>query len=513
MKPTQTVNTDSGDTLSVWMTTAHIQPHARLNQDLKAEVCIVGAGIAGLSTAYMLASEGIRVVVLDDGPCAGGETGRTTAHLANAIDDRFYELERLHGQEGSRLAAESHGAAIGCIEEIAGRERIDCEFSRLDGFLFAAPPPEGDPRELDRELDAARRAGLTEVEKVHRAPLADFDTGAALRFPRQGQFHPMRYLAGLTEAIQRLGGRIFNYTHVTRFEGGKDAHVGTREGPVVRAEHIVVATNTPVNDRFAIHTKQAPYRTFVVGLRIPRGSVEKALYWDTLDPYHYVRIQHMGDHDLLIVGGEDHKTGHHDDAEQRFARIEQCARQRVPQCQGVEFRWSGQVMEPVDALAYIGRNPMDAGNVYIATGDSGQGMTHGTIAGILLTDLIRGRDNPWAKLYDPSRRSLRATGEFLKENLDVAVQYKDLVTPGEVRSIAEIAPGTGAIVRDGLKKLAIYKDPGGTIHKRSALCPHLGCVVEWNHTEKTWDCPCHGSRFKGSGQVVNGPSLGNMKPE
>jgi Rieske Fe-S protein len=170
-------------------------------------------------------------------------------------------------------------------------------------------------------------------------------------------------------------------------------------------------------------------------------------------------------------------------------------------------------MEPVDALAYIGRNPMDAGNVYIATGDSGQGMTHGTIAGILLTDLIRGRDNPWAKLYDPSRRSLRATGEFLKENLDVAVQYKDLVTPGEVKSIAEIAPGTGAILRDGLKKLAVYKDPGGTVHKRSALCPHLGCVVEWNHTEKTWDCPCHGSRFKGSGQVVNGPSLGNMKPE
>jgi Rieske Fe-S protein len=211
------------------------------------------------------------------------------------------------------------------------------------------------------------------------------------------------------------------------------------------------------------------------------------------------------------VGGEDHKTGQANDGDQRFARLEAWTRERFAAASRFEFRWSGQVMEPVDGLALIGRNPLDSDNVYIATGDSGNGMTHGTIAGMLLTDLISGRDNAWARLYDPARKTLGAITEFAKENLNVAAQYADLVTPGEVKDVAEIAPGQGAILRRGLAKVAVFRDEHGGLHERSAVCTHLGCVVQWNAVERTWDCPCHGSRFHVDGRAVNGPAIQALK--
>ena len=344
--------------------------------------------------------------------------------------------------------------------------------------------------------------------------MGDFDTGKCLRFPNQGQFHPLKYLAGLARAIRRGGGRIFTDTHAAKIEGGDMARIEMSDGCVVTADAVVVATNSPVNDLLVIHTKQAPYMTYVIGARVPQGSVTKALYWDTPDPYHYVRIQNVKNdkeaHDLLIVGGEDHKTGQADDANRRFAALERWTRTRFPMIEKIEFQWSGQVMEPVDGLAFIGRNPLDKDNVFIATGDSGNGMTHGTIAGILITDLIMKRENEWETLYDPTRKTLRAAMKFAAENLNVAAQYADLVTAGDVDSADKIKPGEGAIIRRGLKKIAVYRDDAGALHERSAVCVHLGCIVDWNSKEKTWDCPCHGSRYDARGTVFQGPANSNL---
>lgn len=498
---------DNGRTQSVWMATGDVSSEPPLHGDVTTDVCVIGAGIAGLTTAYRLAHAGQHVVVIDDGNTGGGETCRTTAHLVNALDDRYYELERLHGAEGARLAAESHTAAIDEIERIIRAESIECDFSRVDGYLFLAPGH--DLRQLDDELKAAHRAGLAGIVRVDRAPLTSFDTGPALRFPRQAQFHILKYVQGVAQAAKQLGVRIHNHTHAHAFHGGDHAHVIT-DGGVVRARALVVATNTPVNDRVTMHTKQAAYRTYVVGGRVPRGSVRQILLWDTADPYHYVRIQSSGDiastHDVLIVGGEDHKTGQANDGEERFARLEAWTRERFPAVETFDYRWSGQVLEPVDGLAFIGRNPADEPNVYIATGDSGNGMTHGTIAGMLLTDLIVGRENPWAGLYEPARTSLKAAGEFAKENVNVAVQYTDLLTPGDVDDTNQIAAGHGAIIRRGASKVAVARADDGTLHECSAVCTHLGCVVQWNATERSWDCPCHGSRFSIDGHVLNGPA-------
>jgi len=504
---------DAQATTSVWMATANTPLQPRLRENIRTDVCIVGAGIAGMTTAYLLAKEGRSVVVVDDGAIGGGMTGRTTAHLTNAYDDRYVEMEKLHGGDGARLIAQSHTAAIDKVEEICREEEFDCEYERLDGYLFV--PPNDSTDILKEELAAAHRAGLTGVEMVERCPIETFETGPALRFPRQAQFHPLEYLTALTQAFTRHGGRVFSETHATNITGGADARVDTNLGAAVICDAIVVATNSPVNDRVAIHTKQAPYATYVIGMQVPNGSVTRALYWDTPDPYHYIRLQsdkHNDRYDVLIVGGEDHKTGQENDGNERYGRLEQWTRERFPQMLDVEFRWSGQVMEPVDGLAFIGRNPLDEDNVYIATGDSGQGMTHGTIAGMLLTDLIQGRKNRWEDLYSPSRVRVRSLPDYASENINVAGQYADYVTAGDIKSESELKPGEGAIMREGVSKIAVYRDGSGQVHKLSAVCPHLGCVVAWNSTERTWDCPCHGSRFSAEGRVYQGPSNADLSP-
>ena len=511
----KTMESNSGQTISIWMATAEETEAVPLGENMHADVCIVGAGIAGMSTAYFLTRAGKTVIVLDDGHIGGGMTERTTAHLSTAIDDRYFVIEHLHGERGAMLAAESHGEAIDRIEAIVAEEAIDCDFERLDGYLFA--PPDDSQDLLERELKAAHRAGLSDVEQVGRAPIEGFDTGSCLRFPRQAQFHPLKYLAGLKRAIERRGGRIFTGTHAGKIEGGPHARVETSDGYVVTADALVIATNTPVNDIVTIHTKQASYTTYVIGARIPRGSVTRALYWDTADPYHYVRVQSVsandGHHyDILIVGGEDHKSGQADDGDQRYADLERWARERFPMIEGIELRWSGQVMEPVDGLAFIGRNPGDENNVYIITGDSGMGMTHGTLGGVLITELIVGDACPWESLYDPSRITLRASLHYARENVNVALQYVEgYLSGGDVDSPDVIAPGEGAVVRRGMAKVAVYRDEDGALHERSAVCPHLGGIVVWNRSENTWDCPCHGSKFDCYGRVITGPANSDLE--
>ena len=322
-------------------------------------------------------------------------------------------------------------------------------------------------------------------------------------------FHPLKYFAGLASAIERLGGRICCETGASSVKGGSPAKVLTKKGHTIQARAVVVATNSPINDLLVIHTKQSPYLTYAISAEVPSGAVPKGLYWDTLDSYHYIRLQPAGeDTEMIIIGGEDHKAGQVDDQTDRWTRLESWSRKRFPMMGPITHRWSGMVMETTDGLAFIGPNPGDK-NVYLATGDSGMGMTHGTIAGVLLTDLIQGKDNPWSTLYDPSRKPVwgMAWKEFVKENTNVAKEYvKDWLGGSEVASEGDIPRGSGAVMREGVSKTAVYRDDQGTIQKRSAVCPHLGCIVHWNGAEKTWDCPCHGSRFDAAGQVICGPA-------
>jgi glycine/D-amino acid oxidase-like deaminating enzyme/nitrite reductase/ring-hydroxylating ferredoxin subunit len=501
----------SGENLSFWIDSIGPLEFETLNRSVDTDILIIGGGIAGLTTAYCLLKAGRKITLVEDGLIGSGETGRTTAHLTCALDDRYYEIEKAFGEEGSRKAAESHMAAIDWIEKTVNEEQIDCEFERIDGFLFIHPT---DTKEnLEKEFEATKKAGL-QTSWMDHVPGIAAETSPCIRFPQQGRFHIMRYLQGLANAIIEMGGKIYTKTHARHI----DKKGAECNGYKVTASQIVVATNTPVNDFAAIHTKQFPYRTYVIAATFLKESLPHALWWDTGDmdskwvtaPYHYIRTQSFDEeYDLLIVGGEDHKTGQADDEkiaeEERYKALIDWTKKHFPMAEDIVYQWSGQVMEPVDYMAFIGKNPGDD-NVFIITGDSGNGMTHGTIGGIVVSDLIQGIDNKWTDLYSPKRTPLKAPKTFLSETFNTAKQYADYLTKADIGEVDELQPGQGAILSKGLKRLAVYKDEENKVHAFSAVCPHMGCMVQWNGEEKSFDCPCHGSRFTKEGIVINGPA-------
>ncbi|MEJ8843725.1 FAD-dependent oxidoreductase [Lacibacter sp. H375] len=506
----------SGEHSTYWIQSTATIAYPSLQSNIETDVLVIGGGIAGLSTAYCLAGAGKQVVLIEDGLIGSGESGRTTAHLTHALDDRYDELQKIFGEEKVKIIAQSHTAAIDWMEQVINTENIHCDFMRVDGYLFVHANDKFET--LEKEFDATRKAGLP-TELLNTVPGISNVKQPCIRFPKQAQFHIMKYLNGLARAIETKGGIIYTDTHATKINEGEVIANGYK----ITAKHIVVATNTPVNDLVAIHTKQFPYRTYVIAGLVPKGYLEPALWWDTGDhnskwithPYHYVRLQPFtSQYDLLLSGGEDHKTGQAD-AEgipetERYARLIEWTREHFPTMQEIAYHWSGQVMEPLDSLAFIGKNP-GSENIYIITGDSGNGMTHATIGGLLITDLINGKENNWEDIYKPTRIPLKVAGSYIKEALSMAGQYVDWVSKGDIKSFDELQNGSGAIVSDGLRKLAAYRDSKGELLVYNASCPHLGCVVQWNADEKTFDCPCHGSRFSKEGTVVNGPAISKLK--
>jgi glycine/D-amino acid oxidase-like deaminating enzyme/nitrite reductase/ring-hydroxylating ferredoxin subunit len=501
------MNVSSEKSVSAWMSTKVMEDAPSLPRSESTEIVIVGSGIAGMSVAYELVKAGKDVVILDRGPIGKGMTSRTTAHLTAQCDDGFHEMIGRRGEELARSWYDSQAASIDRIETNQRELHIDCDFRRLEGYLFQAP--ETEPEMLDREYEATKKVGMP-VFQEKGVPFGGQAATPTLRYPNQATFHPLKYLAGIAAAIRKAGGRFYAETTVERVEeDANGVQVTTTAGHVIGAKQAVVATNSPINDRYAIHTKQAPYRTYAMAFSIAHDRLPDGLYWDTFDPYHYVRLQPGGGSDILIVGGEDHKTGEADDAERRFTRLEAWMRSLLPDLGRELHRWSGQIQDTIDFAGFIGRNP-GSKRSYVVTGDSGQGMTHGSVAGILISDLILKGDSPWIAVYDPSRKPLKAAGTYLRENVSVAKNFAEYVAPGDISSLDELRPGQGAIVRQGMSKVAAYRDTNGELMLRSAACSHLGCHVHWNSFENCWDCPCHGSQFAPDGTALNGPAVSSL---
>jgi glycine/D-amino acid oxidase-like deaminating enzyme/nitrite reductase/ring-hydroxylating ferredoxin subunit len=495
-------------TSSFWVEDVGLETRPPLSGDAECDLVVVGSGIAGLSSAYEAARFGWRVIVIERHDSIGGVmTPRTTAHLASELDDYYHYLIKAVGKDAARTYYESQVAAINRIEVICRDEGIDADFARLDGLLV--PAETGHMHELEQEYEACKTLGV-DVEWINEAPVPLPEGTRALRFPDQGRFHPLKYARGLISAIEGRGGRIHGGTvYVDHVEGDGVVTIETEAGHHIRAKAAMFATNGPVNDKVSIHTKLVPDRTYVVAGPVPKGSVPDVLLWDTLENYHYVRLQPLSEtEDLLIVGGEDHRSGQANDMDERFAHLEAWTRERHPSFSGARYRWSGQVLEPVDFMPYTGRNPGNR-DIYVHTGDSGQGMTNGVAGAINFAALLFEQKAHFADVLDPARKPKAGTSlaDFITGRAEDVKNLSGYLTGGEIGSVEELAPGEGAIIRRGASKIAAYRADDGTVIERSAVCTHVGCIVHWNGLEKCWDCPCHGSQFQPDGSVIMGPAI------
>jgi glycine/D-amino acid oxidase-like deaminating enzyme/nitrite reductase/ring-hydroxylating ferredoxin subunit len=417
-------------------------------------------------------------------------------------------MKKIKGLEATKLFCFSQASAIDRIEEICKREGIECDFRRLDGYLFQGRDMPADV--IDKELEAVRSIKVS-AHRLVGVPFHGCELRHVLRYPRQATFHPTKYLAGLANICHDRGVSFFSNTPVRQVSEDNGAvYIKTSRG-TIQAMHAVVATNSSISDRFSIHTKTAPYRTYVMAFEIKRGALPDALYWDTEEPYHYVRLQPGPDRmDYVLVGGEDHKSGQADDAHERFKRLEAWARTLISALGKESHRWSGQVLDTVDYAGFIGQDP-GSKNIYIAMGDSGQGLTHGVAGAMLNAALICDGQHPWQELYSPGRVPLKAAKNFITENATIVRNFAEYIVPGELGSLDDLEAGHGAVVRSGVKKIAAYRDQCGKLHLNSASCSHVGCLLHWNSFETCWDCPCHGSMFDIDGNPINAPAASSLE--
>lgn len=487
---------------SIWIDTAPVPERSALRGDLNVDVCIIGAGITGLTAARLLKRSGMTVAVVEALSVGGGETGHTTAHLATHHDLYYSDTISKVGEDEARMILESRRAAITQIEELITDDAISCGYERVPAYLFSEHASSA--RALEAELIACHRLGM-HAEWVETMPVS-FPIAGAIRFPNQAQFHPLEYLRGIALRVDGNGSHLFEHTRITNVEPGAPCRVRA-EGGTITCKHVLYATNAPINATGLLITKVAAYRSYAMAFRIDPASAPLALLWDTGDPYHYVRVHRSGDATFLIVGGEDHKVGVPEetfDENAAWGRLEGWTRGRFVVGE-IAAKWSGQLLEPADGLPYIGRYD---DHVWVATGFSGDGMTNGTLAAMLLSQEILGEKTALAKVYDSKRLPTSGAVEYLRENVDFP---KHLVTDRFHRADAdrfrEVAAGEGKIVKLGKEKLAVFRDHDGTCHALSPVCTHMGCHVKWNTAESSWDCPCHGSRFDArTGAVLNGPA-------
>ncbi|KAJ9658328.1 hypothetical protein H2198_003758 [Neophaeococcomyces mojaviensis] len=529
----------SGALDSVWVKTmpySKFPTFPKLQNDLETEVLIVGSGISGVSIAYELVRQGAKVTMIEARDILSGETGRTSGHLSSDLDDGYIEIGKKHGKEGAKIAAESHDWALKRVGEISKELGIECEYRMLKGydisqFVKGTKEHDDDMKEIVQDMEAAREAGL-DAHYVQDFAIKGWDGNIDQRdaavFEQQATFHPTKYVCGVLEWLKKQDNfQAYTRTRAVSIKekgitvplvnvhlGAKDTIIETEEGHTIHAAHVVEATCVPLQ-RLSIIAEMEYDRTYCIAIRIPKGVVEDCLIYDSAEEYKYIRMTECDEKDdYMVVGGCDHAVGQEDAWDERYKELEEWTRKRFTQAGAVDFRWSGQIFEPVDYMGYIGRNS-GAQRVYVVTGDSGNGLTHGTIAGKVISDMILGHPNPWEKLYDPRRRKTsiaKSLPSMLEHDIQVNMQYKRFLQT-DITDLEDLGLEKGGVLNSKTSKpIAAYKDADGKVHRLSAICPHMKGVVCWNDSEKSWDCPVHGSRFSKDGKQICGPANVNMHP-
>lgn len=500
---------------SVWLDSQRLPKFPFVKTGVTVDVIVVGGGITGVTAAYLLKRAGLKVALLEREHCGGVDTSYTSAHLTCVTDLRLHKLAAKFGEAHAKATWDAGYAAIDQIAANIENENIACDFKWVPGYLFAAlNGEEQETKFLKRDAALARKFGFS-AEVIEAVP---YFAPPGIKLAHQALFHPLKYLRGLLGKIPGKGSHVFEQSEAAEFTD-KPLTVHAR-GQKIRGRYLVLATHTPLMGKSGLlsatlfQTKLALYTSYVLGAKLPAGLLPEALFWDTNDPYHYLRVERRRGFDYLIFGGEDHKTGQEPDTEAPYARLGSKLREWIPKAK-VDHRWSGQVVETNDGLPFIGET---AESQFVATGFAGNGMTFGSLSGMMAVDAVLKRQNPWAELFSPHRKKLRGgTWNYLKENKDYPYYLvRDWMAGAEAKSVKAVKRGQGKILNLNGRKVAAYRDDEGEVTLCSAVCTNLKCIVAWNPAEHTWDCPCHGSRFKPTGEVMAGPAeedLPKIEPE
>jgi len=495
------------DTESYWNASAKVPIFPSISGDVTVDVAVIGAGTTGVTAAYLLKESGVNVALMDRARCAAVDTAATTAHLTYVTDERLHHLVNTFGKDGAKAFWQAGIAAIDKINEISRNEAVDCEFTWVPGYLHS--PLEGPDQKqcetLKKDADLAKELGF-EAEYLTDVP---FVNRCGVRFSNQAKFHPLKYVSSLLQKISGSGSFVFENTEAHEIEEGNPVVVKAGNYKI-HCKYVVIATHTPLLGKTSLikgtlfQTKLALYTSYAIGAKVPAGLIPEALYWDTSNPYNYLRIDQRDKFDYAIFGGEDVKTGQEKNAAQIFKTLQNRLKLFLPQAE-IDHHWMGQVVETNDGLPYIGES---AENQFIATGFSGNGMTLGTLAAMMARDKFLGRENPWADLFEVKRKKFHGgTWRYLKENSDYPYfMLRDRLGKTARTSLEEIKRGEGAVVLKDGKRVAAYRDMEGKVTMLSPVCTHMGCIVRWNNADKMWDCPCHGSRFTPEGSVHSGPA-------
>ncbi|MDQ4139364.1 MAG: FAD-dependent oxidoreductase [Bacteroidota bacterium] len=496
------------NTKSIWAGVTDAITFTPLQNDLNVDVAIIGGGITGITAAYLLSKAGKRVAVLEAWDIARGSTGFSTGNLYAPVGEHLYKIEQSFDEETMRAVASSRSAAVDFIEQRVNEFNINCHFQRVPWYLFSTSE-DGDST-VEKERDAARRCNLPVSDGVDAS--FPFAARTVLRIDNQAQFNPLQYTQTLANSIQNQNCQIFERTKVTKVEKGSPCVVHTDMGKVI-AQQVIMATHTP-KGVYGVHTAMGPYREYALAVRLkpeanyPTGGI----YWEQLLMEHYsIRPYADASGNYLLILGEPHKVGQKEHTGEQFQKLEQVISARFP-IDAVEYTWSAQNYKPSDKLPFIGPDGANS-NVYIATGFAADGLTYGTLAAMIISDQILGQNNPWSKIYDANRFTpVASAAEFAKENINVAFEFiKDYISGSDVEHFADIAVGDGKISELNGDKVAAYRDEQNQLHVVSAICPHMKCVVHFNAMYRTWDCPCHGSRFTIDGDVIEGPAYDPLK--
>ena len=475
--------------------------------DVVFDVIIVGGGITGITTALQLQKAGKKCLIAEAHTIGFGTSGGTTAHLNTFMDSSYADIEKNFGEQNAQLVLKAAIAAIDLVKNNVDAYNIDCGFSELPGYVYSKDDEQ--TAELDKIFEASLKAGC-DVAYADSIPVTD-DFIKALRYEKQAQFHPSQYLYAVAKAFEAAGGVLLQDCRITDVTSENDRlEVESSKGKLV-AQHLVYATHIPPGVNL-LHFRCAPYRSYVMALTLNDNNYPDALAYDMFDVYHYYRTQEIDGQKYLVAGGEDHKTAHHDNTEECFSNLESYLRERFS-IKEVAFKWSSQYFEPTDGLPYIGHLPGNPETVYVATGFGGNGMTYSHVTALLLTDLITNGTSEYAALFSPARvKPVAGFESFVKEAADVVSRFiGDRFNKEKIESLSEILPGEGKLVKYEGESIALFKDEQGLLYAVNPACTHINCTVAWNIAERSWDCPCHGSRFSVEGEMLTGPARKNLE--